>query len=203
MQISEFDIQFNGWILRAIPLPLSTTEKASMENVVLVNEQDEPIGLMEKMEAHEKALLHRAFSVFVMNKEGEMLLQRRALSKYHSPGLWTNTACSHPRQNELPIEAAHRRLEEEMGFDCDIKKAFHFIYKAPFDNGLTEHELDHVFIGEWSGDPTPNAEEVGEWRYISLPDLEKEVAERPEDFTIWFRIALPRVLEHLAAKEES
>jgi len=173
-----------------------------MCNVVLVNEQDEPIGLMEKMEAHEKALLHRAISVFVLDSDGRMLLQRRADGKYHSPGLWTNTACSHPRENESPLAAAHRRLEEEMGFDCDLHKAFQFIYKAPFDNGLTEHELDHVFIGEWSGTPLPNADEVGEWRYVSLEDMAKEVAESPEEFTVWFRIALPRVLEHLSAKSQ-
>src|SRR5688572_9486804 len=122
-----------------------------MQEVILVNEFDEAIGSMEKMEAHEKALLHRAFSVFLFNKKGEMLLQKRAASKYHSPSLWTNACCSHPMPGEETKQAALRRLDEELGFTTSINKAFHFTYKAVFDNGLTEHEFDHVFVGEYQG----------------------------------------------------
>ena len=122
-----------------------------LEEVVLVNEKDEAIGTMEKMAAHEKALLHRAFSVFVFNKNGDLLMQQRAHSKYHSGGLWTNTCCSHPRPGEHVADAANRRLQEEMGFTTSLNKAFDFTYKAAFDNGLTEHEFDHVFIGIYEG----------------------------------------------------
>ena len=132
------------------------------ENVILVNENDEPIGLMPKLEAHEKALLHRAFSVFILNDAKELLLQQRARHKYHSPLLWTNTCCSHQREGETNIEAGSRRLFEEMGFSTPIKELFHFIYKAPFDNGLTEHELDHVMIGYYNDNPSVNHEEVEE-----------------------------------------
>lgn len=161
--------------------------------VVLVNENDEPVGTMEKLEAHQLGLLHRAFSVFVFNERGEMLLQQRAAGKYHSPGLWTNTCCSHPAPGERVDAAAHRRLVEEMGFDCPLQPAFNFTYRAEFDNGLIEHEFDHVFIGRWEGEITPNPEEVGNYRYITLTDIRKWMAERPEDFTPWFKIALPEV----------
>ncbi|MCK5815631.1 MAG: isopentenyl-diphosphate Delta-isomerase, partial [Flavobacteriaceae bacterium] len=130
------------------------------EQVILVNELDEQVGLMPKMEAHEKALLHRAFSVFVFNEKGALLLQQRAANKYHSPLLWANTCCSHQRDEETSIGAGERRLQEEMGFDCELKEVFTFIYKAPFDNGLTEHELDHVMIGTYNKDPEINKEEV-------------------------------------------
>ena len=126
------------------------------EKVILVNSNDEPIGLMPKMEAHEKALLHRAFSVFVINGNNELMLQQRALQKYHSPGLWTNTCCSHQRDGEKNIEAGLRRLQEEMGFETPLEYLFNFIYKAPFDNGLTEHELDHVMLGRYEGEPSIN-----------------------------------------------
>ena len=129
------------------------------EKVILVNKDDEQLGLIAKMEAHEKGILHRAFSVFVFNKEGELLLQQRALDKYHSPGLWTNTCCSHQRDGESNIEAGKRRLHEEMGFDCELKELFSFLYKASFDNGLTEHELDHVMMGHYDEDPVVNLEE--------------------------------------------
>lgn len=165
-----------------------------MEFVVLVDKDDNQLGLMEKMEAHEKGLLHRAFSVFLFNSKGEMLLQQRAISKYHSGGLWTNTCCSHPRDGEKTIDAAHRRLEEEMGFDCDIEKAFHFIYKSELDNDLTEHELDHVFMGEYEGEIKPNPDEVESYKYISIPDLVKDVEENPADYTEWFKICLEEVL---------
>ncbi|MCE2741768.1 MAG: isopentenyl-diphosphate Delta-isomerase [Sphingobacteriales bacterium] len=160
------------------------------EMVILVDEHDNEIGLMEKQEAHVKALLHRAFSVMVFNDKGEMLLQQRALSKYHSGGLWTNTCCSHPRQGETTEQAAHRRLQEEMGFDCELKLHQTFIYKAPFDNGLTEHELDHVFIGTYNQDPHINPEEVNDFHWISLSELDQQLRNQPEKFTVWFKMIM-------------
>lgn len=168
-----------------------------MEFVILVDEDDNQLGLMEKMEAHEKGLLHRAFSVFLFNSKGEMLLQQRAFSKYHSGGLWTNTCCSHPRDKEKTIAAAHRRLEEEMGFDCEIEKAFHFTYKSILDNDLTEHELDHVFIGQYEGEIKPNPEEVESYKYISISELTKDVAENSDNYTEWFKICLEEVLKRV------
>ena len=162
----------------------------AVEQVILVDEQDNEIGSMEKIEAHEKALLHRAFSIFIFNEEGEMMLQQRALSKYHSPGLWTNTCCSHPRPGESLEEATGRRIVEEMGFSCEMKEVFDFIYKAPFDDGLTEHELDHVFVGMYNEDPEINAEEVAGWMWIDVDELLSEVKENPENYTVWFKIAL-------------
>jgi isopentenyl-diphosphate delta-isomerase len=160
------------------------------EMVILVDEHDNEIGLMEKQEAHVKALLHRAFSVMVFNDKGEMLLQQRALSKYHSGGLWTNTCCSHPRQGETTEQAAHRRLQEEMGFDCELTWHQSFIYKAPFDNGLTEHELDHVFIGKYNLNPMVNLTEVHTFQWISLPELNRQLRDEPEKFTVWFRMIM-------------
>ena len=138
------------------------------EQVILVNEQDEAIGLMPKMEAHEKALLHRAFSVFVLNKDNEIMLQQRAAQKYHSPMLWTNTTCSHQRDGESNIQAGTRRLQEEMGFTTELKELFSFIYKAPFDNGLTEHEFDHVMIGYYNGAPQINPDEAESWKWMAI-----------------------------------
>lgn len=158
------------------------------EKVILVNEDDQPLGLMGKMEAHEKAVLHRAFSVFVFNKKGELLLQQRALDKYHSPGLWTNTCCSHQRDGESNIEAGRRRLHEEMGFHCELQELFWFVYKAAFDNGLTEHELDHVMIGSFEDDPIINTEEVASFKWMPLEDVKKDMAEQPELYTEWFKI---------------
>lgn len=165
-----------------------------MENVILVDEQDREIGTEEKMKVHQEASLHRAFSVFIFNSRGQLLLQRRAAGKYHCGGLWTNTCCSHPRPGESVEEAAHRRLKEEMGFDAPLQKAFHFIYKAPFSNGLTEHELDHVFLGKWDGEPTPNPEEVGDCKWISPEELQKDIQENPEKYTEWLKISLEKVL---------
>lgn len=158
------------------------------EKVILVNEKDDQLGLMGKMEAHQKAVLHRAFSVFVFNKKGELLLQQRALDKYHSPGLWTNTCCSHQREGESNIEAGKRRLEEEMGFSCDLEELFWFVYKAGFDNGLTEHELDHVMIGYYDQDPKINKEEVASHKWMLLEDVKKDIDMRPELYTEWFKI---------------
>lgn len=162
-----------------------------MQQVILVNEQDEVVGTMEKMEAHEKALLHRAFSVFIFNQQGLMLLQQRALTKYHSPGLWTNACCSHPSPNEETNKAAVRRLKEELGFVVPLQKAFHFTYKASFDNGLTEYEFDHVFVGVFSGAITPNPEEVMSYNFKSIPEIEADLHTNPETFTEWFKIAFP------------
>lgn len=149
------------------------------------------------MAAHEHALLHRAFSIFIFNNQGEMLLQQRACAKYHSGCLWTNACCSHPRPGEALEMAAHRRLHEEMGFDTELQHAFHFIYKAQLDHGLTEHELDHVFIGRFDGTFTPNSAEVDGYRWIDLPTLQRELRQQPDQFTIWFRIAVDRVLEFI------
>jgi len=167
-----------------------------MELVVLVNKNDNPIGTMEKMEAHEKGILHRAFSVFIFNKDGELMLQQRAMSKYHSPGLWTNTCCSHPRKGEKTIDAAHRRMNEEMGFDCDFKEAFDFIYKSDVGQGLIEHELDHVFIGISNKQPETNHEEVHDWTYMPMDIIKAEMKSNPEKYTVWFRIAFDEVMSH-------
>ena len=158
------------------------------ENVILVNHNDEQIGLMPKMEAHEKAVLHRAFSVFVLNDKNEIMLQQRANQKYHSPLLWTNTCCSHQRDGETNIQAGTRRLFEEMGFETGLKELFHFIYKAPFDNGLTEHELDHVMIGYYNEEPKINPDEVESWKWMSIEDVAKDIQLQPEIYTVWFKI---------------
>ncbi|RAJ73521.1 isopentenyl-diphosphate delta-isomerase [Chitinophaga dinghuensis] len=165
--------------------------------VILVNESDEPIGTMEKLEAHEKGLLHRAFSVFVVNDAGEILIQQRALDKYHSGGLWTNTCCSHPAPGETTLAAAHRRLQEEMGFDCPLQEIFSFTYKNVFDNGLTEHEFDHVFVGTYNGLVRPDVAEVNNYQYLPANQLLERMKAEPESFTVWFHRALPMVLEHL------
>jgi isopentenyl-diphosphate delta-isomerase len=164
-----------------------------MENVILVNELDEPIGEMEKMEAHEKGLLHRAFSVFIFNQKNELLLQKRASSKYHSGGLWSNSCCSHPRKGESVVDAGMRRLVEEMGFSVPLESVFSFIYKAELDNSLTEHELDHVLIGRYEDAPEMNLEEVEDWKYIELETLESDMKNRPELYTEWFKIVFDRV----------
>ncbi len=165
-----------------------------MEFVVLVDEQDNPIGKMEKQQAHIEGLLHRAFSIFIFNSEKKLLLQKRASSKYHCGGLWTNSCCSHPRENENIQDAANRRLAEEMGMQCSLKPIFTFMYRAEFDNGLIEHELDHVFFGESDQNPKINPEEVETYRYIAMEDLQQEVKEFPQNFTPWLIIALDRVL---------
>jgi len=158
------------------------------EEVILVNELDEQIGLMPKLEAHEKAVLHRAFSVFILNEKNEIMLQQRAHQKYHSPLLWTNTCCSHQRNGETNIEAGSRRLFEEMGFKVELKELFHFIYKAPFDNGLTEHELDHVMIGYFNGNPVINPDEVEDWKWMKIQDVKEDMVQNPEIYTVWFKI---------------
>lgn len=165
--------------------------------VVLVNENDEKIGLMPKQEAHEKALLHRAFSVFVFNDKNELMLQQRAFDKYHSPGLWTNTCCSHQRNGETNIEAGKRRLQEEMGFVTELKETISFIYKTPFDNGLTEHEFDHILIGHYNGVPILNPEEVANWKWMKTSDIKKDIVLNPQSYTAWFKIIFDKYQEHL------
>lgn len=164
-----------------------------MEQVILVDENDQQIGLMEKMAAHEQAHLHRAFSVFIFNSNGQMLLQQRALSKYHSGGLWTNACCSHPRDGETAIAAATRRLQEEMGFNTPITPAFQFTYKAAFDNGLTEHEFDHVFVGKYDGEIHLNMEEAENYDFGLVEDIETDIQQNPTNYTEWFKIAFPKV----------
>ena len=156
--------------------------------VILVDENDNPIGTMPKMEAHEKAMLHRAFSVFILNANDEVLLQQRANDKYHSAGLWTNTCCSHPHPGEDTLGAARRRLKEEMGMEADLQFVFKFMYKAPFDNLLTEHEIDHVFIGKTDQLPVINPEEVASYKYMKPEDIKLDMEQNPQSYTAWFRI---------------
>lgn len=162
-----------------------------MQQVVLVDEQDRETGVMEKLEAHQRALLHRAFSVFVYNSKGEMLLQQRAEHKYHSGGLWTNACCSHPAPGEGVVAAAERRLMEEMGFSVRLTKVFDFIYRAPMDNGLEEHEFDHVLTGIYDGEVLPDPAEVADYCFLSLEEIEASVAAHPGRYTEWFKIAIP------------
>ena len=171
-----------------------------MEEVILVDEHDKALGAAEKLQAHKDGKLHRAFSVFVFNAEGKLLLQQRAISKYHSGGLWTNTVCSHQRVNETTEQAAHRRLQEEMGFDCPVKEVFNFTYKTKFDNGLFEHELDHVLIGNYDNNPTPNPEEVESWKWITLEELKKDIQENPDKYTYWLKTAFDKIENHISKK---
>lgn len=167
------------------------------EQVVLVDLNDQAIGFMEKLQAHKIGKLHRAVSVFVFNDEGHLMIQQRAFEKYHSGALWANTACSHPHKGEPVEAAAHRRLKEEMGFDCVLHKKFCFTYKSVFNNGLTEHEFDHVFVGNYNNAPAPNHREVANWRWISLQELQKEMEQFSENYAIWFKIILKRHLNEL------
>ncbi|WP_036155919.1 isopentenyl-diphosphate Delta-isomerase [Maribacter forsetii] len=167
------------------------------EQVILVNQDNEQIGTMAKMEAHEKALLHRAFSVFITNEKGDIMLQQRAASKYHSPLLWTNTCCSHQREGESNIDAGKRRLQEEMGFQAELKELFSFIYKAPFDNGLTEHEYDHVMLGSFNSEPNINPDEVEAWKWMSPEAVKEDISNNPNEYTAWFKIIFDKFYEHL------
>lgn len=169
-------------------------------DVILVDEHDVPTGTMEKMEVHKKALLHRAFSVFIFNSKGEILLQKRAGNKYHSPALWTNACCSHPAPGQDTLQSATKRLKEEMGFTTSLKKIFDFIYKAPFDNGLTEHEFDHVFIGTYDEAIIPDKEEVSDYCYQTSEQIKKSLQSHPEKYTEWFKIAFPKLQIYLALK---
>tara|TARA_R100001369_G_scaffold92561_1_gene138364 strand:- start:23322 stop:23840 length:519 start_codon:yes stop_codon:yes gene_type:complete len=167
------------------------------EKVILVNQKDEPIGLMPKMEAHEKGLLHRAFSVFIFNEKNELMLQQRALSKYHSPGLWTNTCCSHQREGESNIAAGKRRLQEEMGFSAELEDTISFIYKAPFDNGLTEHEFDHILVGNYNEEPKLNPEEAEDWKWMGLEEVAKDMEVNPSVYTEWFKIIFDKYYQSI------
>ena len=166
------------------------------ELLVLVDENDNEVGVMDKWSAHTTGVLHRAFSLFVFNTKGELLLQQRADEKYHSAGLWSNTCCSHPLKGEAIETVIHRRLKEEMGMICDVVFKFSFIYKASFDNGLTEHELDHVYFGKTNMEPVPVPAEVKDWKYISLKDLEEDIKKNPGSYSAWLKICLPDVIKH-------
>ena len=165
--------------------------------VILVDMNDNQVGVMEKMEAHRQAILHRAVSVFIINSKGEWILQKRALDKYHSMGLWTNTCCTHPSPGESDIESANRRLVEEMGITCKLEKLFSFIYKEKLENDLTEHELDHVFIGTTDNEPVINTNEADDWKKISFNDLHKDIRENPDNYTCWFKEIYQNVNSHL------
>lgn len=173
--------------------------------VILVDEEDNAIGVEEKLRAHEKGLLHRAFSIFVVNNQDELLIQKRAASKYHSPSLWSNTCCSHPAPEENIEEAARKRLGVEMGFDCSLKWLFSFDYKVQFDNGLIEHEIDHVFLGRYDGAPLTNPAEVEDWKWEGLDEIKKKIEEQPNEFTYWFAYIFPRFYEtyhNLSGKQQ-
>lgn len=174
---------------------------SEIEEVILVNENDVEVGTEEKMESHlNGGKLHRAFSIFIFNSEGELMLQKRAEDKYHCAGLWTNTCCSHPRPGESLKEATQRRLKEEMGFTCPLKEIFSFQYRADFSNGLTENEIDHVFIGKYDGEPELNEGEASDWMWIGLDKLEEDMKKNPEKYTPWFKISIPKVIEHVREK---
>jgi len=167
------------------------------ENIILVDENDNEIGSGEKLEVHKQGKLHRAFSIFVFNSKKKLMLQKRAIGKYHCGGLWTNTCCSHPRVGENLEESTHRRLKEEMGFDCGLQKVFSFLYKSEFDNGLIENELDHVFVGKWDGTPVVSSEEVSDWKWIEVEELRTDIKENPDNYTPWFKVALERVVSYI------
>jgi len=166
------------------------------EYILIVDEKDNVIGKGEKIRIHREGKLHRAFSIFVFNSKGELLLQKRAESKYHSSGLWTNTCCSHQRDGETLEEAVHRRLKEEMGFDCELREVFTFTYRVKFDDGLFENEYDHVFFGKFDGRPDPNPKEVDDWKWVSLEELRKDVQKNPDDYTYWLKVSIDRVVSH-------
>ena len=167
------------------------------EQLILVDDNDEEVGFLDKLSVHEKGILHRAFSVFIFNKNGDFLLQQRADEKYHSPSLWSNSCCSHPNKGESLLDAIRRRLQEEMGLECEVEFKFKFKYKMKFDNGLTEHELDHVYFGYSDDEPVLNPDEVKSWRYVSLDNLQQEMQRNPEQFSIWFRICFSQVEKYL------
>src|SRR3989338_8425414 len=162
------------------------------EKIILISEKDEPIGAMGKLEAHEKGLLHRAFSIFVQNAKGEFLLQKRAKTKYHSGGLWTNTCCGHPRDGEETLTAAHRRLGEEMGFDCPLEESFVFHYTTLLDHNLKENEIDHVFVGTFDGEIIANPEEADNYSWMTREAIEQDLATHPEKYTYWFKVAMEK-----------
>lgn len=167
------------------------------EMILLVDKEDKELGYGEKMEVHKKGVFHRAFSIFIFNSKGELLIQKREKNKYHSPGLWTNTCCSHQRQGEKLEEAIHRRIKEEMGFDCNLKEAFQFSYSVQFNEELYENEYDHVFIGFYDGEVTINTQEVQEFKWVDLEWLKKDINQYPEKYTYWFKLSIDRVIHHI------
>lgn len=171
------------------------------EVLILVDNNDIEIGFLDKATVHQRGVLHRAFSVFIFNSMGSLMLQRRAMNKYHSPGLWSNTCCSHPRRGEETKAACSRRLVEEMGLKCTVNFAFSFTYRARFENGLTEHEFDHVYFGFTDQSPAPDPEEVMDWKYISIQELQQEILVSPDNYTEWLKICFPKVVEHLEASK--
>lgn len=173
------------------------------EQVILVNEKDEWLGTMEKMQAHEKGALHRAFSVFIVNNNNELLLQQRALGKYHSGGLWSNTCCSHPAPGESTLTAAHRRLKEEMGFDCNLEEIFSLRYQSEVGNELIENEYDHIYIGCYTGEIAINTNEAKDYAYVSVDKIKEMMHESPEIFTAWFRLAIPKFLDYLTQQNKA
>jgi len=187
-------------ILDAKDRPMIINQSAPREEVLLVNERDEVIGTEEKIKAHLDGALHRAFSVFILNSADELLLQRRTPTKYHSKGLWSNTCCGHPRPGETVEQASHRRLQEEMGFCAKLEKGFEFTYHAKLEDGLTEHEFDHVLTGKFDGIPQPDSREVAEWRWMDLPSLQLDVEQHPEHYTYWFRLSLNKFRLHVDSR---
>jgi len=169
----------------------------SEEKVILVDKNDNQVGLMPKLEAHEKGVLHRAFSIFIFNSKYELLLQKRASSKYHSGGLWTNTCCSHPREGEDTLDAANRRLDEEMGIKTSLRKVYDFIYKAELDNQLTEHEFDHVFYGVCDNDPILNKDEAEDFKWVDMETLNNDIIKNEDNYTVWFKIAFEYFYNYL------
>jgi len=169
----------------------------SEEKVILVDKNDNQVGLMPKLEAHEKGILHRAFSIFIFNSKYELLLQKRASSKYHSGGLWTNTCCSHPREGEDILDAANRRLDEEMGIKTSLRKVYDFIYKAELDNQLTEHEFDHVFYGVFDNDPILNKDEAEDFKWVDMETLNNDIIKNEDNYTVWFKIAFEYFYNYL------
>lgn len=163
------------------------------QEVILVDKNNRKIGVCEKIKAHKEGKLHRAFSIFVYNPKSELLIQQRAKTKYHSGSLWSNTVCSHPRPNETYIQSTHRRLKEEMGFDCKLKKLFYFTYNTGFQNGLTENEYDCVYIGKFDGEPKPNPKEIMNYKWISEKDLKDDIKINPDKYSVWLKIILPKI----------
>lgn len=170
------------------------------EKIILVDKNDNKIGIGEKLQTHKEGKLHRGFSILIFNSKNELLIQKRAKIKYHSPGLWTNTCCSHPRKGKNLREEVKKRLKEEMGFECKLKKIFTFIYKVKFKNGLTEHEYDHVFIGKFDGKPNPNPKEVDDYKWISIEKIQKDIKKDPTKYTYWFKIIIEKFLDYKKSK---
>lgn len=163
------------------------------DQIILVDENDAQVGVMGKLESHKRGLLHRAFSIFIKNAKGEWMLQKRAIGKYHSGGLWTNTCCGHPRDGEEIVKAANRRLKEEMGFNCSLQEVFVFHYKTTLEHGLEENEIDHCFVGEYDGTPELNREEADDWKWMALDKIKSDIARNPANYTYWFKAALKKL----------